>query len=204
MVEYAISGSTEIILQDRHGSRLDRWGQLHDEAILDPMWTGMWTCSVLMVLIFLLILSLFFVFVGLHFNRPSVIKHHVIALVRGARQPLSPFVYTRYILGRELAACDVHSNWRSSQWGAISGRLHYLSLFLLSAPLRLHIWIRRVEIHRVSITSPVRGRTAHLPTPILIPILIDVPTNSPPSPRDPSSFSPSSKSSWPSFPFSRT
>ncbi|KAE9547904.1 hypothetical protein FO519_008883 [Halicephalobus sp. NKZ332] len=40
-----------------------------------------WACAVLMCLIFLLILSLFLVFVFLHFNRPWIIKHHVIALI---------------------------------------------------------------------------------------------------------------------------
>lgn len=35
----------------------------------------------LMILIFLLILSLFAVFVGLHFNCVGVVKHHTIALV---------------------------------------------------------------------------------------------------------------------------
>ena len=40
-----------------------------------------WACAVLMCLIFLLIFSLFLVFVFLHFNRPWIIKHHVIALV---------------------------------------------------------------------------------------------------------------------------
>lgn len=34
-----------------------------------------------MVLLFLLIISLFFVFVGLHFNYPGIIQHHVFALV---------------------------------------------------------------------------------------------------------------------------
>uniref|UniRef100_A0A915EUY2 NADH dehydrogenase subunit 6 n=1 Tax=Ditylenchus dipsaci TaxID=166011 RepID=A0A915EUY2_9BILA len=45
-----------------------------------PFYTPMWTCAILMILLFLLILSLFFVFVGLHFNRPGIVQHHVIAL----------------------------------------------------------------------------------------------------------------------------
>ncbi|KAI6208052.1 hypothetical protein M3Y96_00073800 [Aphelenchoides besseyi] len=40
----------------------------------------LWTCAVLMVLLFLLIISLFFVFIGLHFNYPGIIHHHVFAL----------------------------------------------------------------------------------------------------------------------------
>uniref|UniRef100_A0AC34RMN1 Uncharacterized protein n=1 Tax=Panagrolaimus sp. JU765 TaxID=591449 RepID=A0AC34RMN1_9BILA len=48
---------------------------------MQPYYTPMWCCAVLMCLLFLLILSLFLVFVFLHFNRPGIIKHHVIALV---------------------------------------------------------------------------------------------------------------------------
>jgi len=48
---------------------------------LVPYYTPMWACAVLMCLVFLLIFSLFLVFVFLHFNRPWIIKHHVIALI---------------------------------------------------------------------------------------------------------------------------
>ncbi|KAI6184115.1 hypothetical protein M3Y97_00561700 [Aphelenchoides bicaudatus] len=40
----------------------------------------LWTCATLMVQLFLLIISLFFVFLGLHFNNPNIIYHHVFAL----------------------------------------------------------------------------------------------------------------------------
>uniref|UniRef100_A0AC35FUK4 MARVEL domain-containing protein n=1 Tax=Panagrolaimus sp. PS1159 TaxID=55785 RepID=A0AC35FUK4_9BILA len=40
-----------------------------------------WVCACLMVLLFLLIFSLFLVFVFLHFNRAWIIKHHTLALV---------------------------------------------------------------------------------------------------------------------------
>ncbi|CAD5215441.1 unnamed protein product [Bursaphelenchus xylophilus] len=43
-------------------------------------YTPLWTCAVLMVLLFLLIISLFFVFIGLHFNYPGIIQHHSFAL----------------------------------------------------------------------------------------------------------------------------
>uniref|UniRef100_A0A7E4WBI9 MARVEL domain-containing protein n=1 Tax=Panagrellus redivivus TaxID=6233 RepID=A0A7E4WBI9_PANRE len=47
---------------------------------MQPYYTPMWACAVLMVLLFLLIFSLFLVFVFLHFNRPWIIKHHTLAL----------------------------------------------------------------------------------------------------------------------------
>uniref|UniRef100_A0A914E2K6 Uncharacterized protein n=1 Tax=Acrobeloides nanus TaxID=290746 RepID=A0A914E2K6_9BILA len=44
-------------------------------------YTPLWACAILMIELFLLIISLFFVFVGLHFNNPGIIKHHIIALI---------------------------------------------------------------------------------------------------------------------------
>uniref|UniRef100_A0AC35FUF3 MARVEL domain-containing protein n=1 Tax=Panagrolaimus sp. PS1159 TaxID=55785 RepID=A0AC35FUF3_9BILA len=48
---------------------------------MKPYYTPMWVCACLMVLLFLLIFSLFLVFVFLHFNRAWIIKHHTLALV---------------------------------------------------------------------------------------------------------------------------
>lgn len=122
----------------------------------------MWTCAVLMVLLLLLIISLFFVFVGLHFNRPSAIKHHVIALVIIARTPPLPIavfmlsVYkslVKWYSGGELAVSNVYNCGRDSQWSTLPGGASTLPLLLLTTPIRLHLWIRRVEGNRASISS---------------------------------------------------
>lgn len=47
---------------------------------LRPYYTPLWTCATLMVLLLLLIISLFFVFIFLHFNKPTIIRQHVVAL----------------------------------------------------------------------------------------------------------------------------
>uniref|UniRef100_A0A1I7XJ98 MARVEL domain-containing protein n=1 Tax=Heterorhabditis bacteriophora TaxID=37862 RepID=A0A1I7XJ98_HETBA len=43
-------------------------------------YTPLWTCAVIMGILLLLIISLFFVFVFLHFGHPGIIKQHIMAL----------------------------------------------------------------------------------------------------------------------------
>ncbi|KAK6736757.1 hypothetical protein RB195_019447 [Necator americanus] len=43
-------------------------------------YTPLWLCAVLMCLLLLLIISLFLVFVCLHFNHPGIIKQHIMLL----------------------------------------------------------------------------------------------------------------------------
>jgi hypothetical protein len=63
-------------------------------------YTPLWSCAVLMVLLFLLIISLFFVFIGLHFNYPGIIQHHIFALVHC----LSIYLYGLFIPGNVVPA----------------------------------------------------------------------------------------------------
>jgi hypothetical protein len=100
-------------------------------------YTPLWTCACLMVLIFLLIISLFFVFIGLHFNKPGIIYHHVFALVR-----LIFGLHFVYFSGDQFSFSALHCSRGHCNWRSFLGCLPNRTLFCCSSSVCVHLRVR--------------------------------------------------------------